>query len=771
MSSASSVSTETFASSTSSFPLDAVRLLDGDFRNAQDTSVSYLLQLDADRLLAPYLREAGLEPLAPPYGSWESDGMGGHIGGHYLSACARLHAATGHPLLLERLEHVVSELARCQATGTGFVGGVPGGSALGEELAAGRVDADLFTLNERWVPLYNLHKTLAGLLDAFTYASSATALGLARRLGDWWAEISRCIPDQLFEDMLHTEFGGMQDAFTLLADATGNTAYLEEARRFSHRSVLHPLAEGRDELDGLHANTQIPKVVGYERFGAAADDPVHSRAADAFWNTVVTHRTVSIGGNSVREHFQPSADFTSMVQDVQGPETCNTYNMLKLAMLRFERTGDSAAIDFYERASYNHILSSQHPGHGGLVYFTPMRPGHYRVYSRVQESMWCCVGSGLENHARYGELIYSHRGDDLLVNLYTPSELTWRDRGLRLRLETDFPRSDRATLQLTADAPTDATLRLRRPSWAHGMTIDVEGFQIAAEPEADGYIRVRRRWEGTTTLTVRFELQLRAEPLPDGSPWVSYLYGPVVLASRMGQEDVPGFEATDQRMGHVASGPLLPLIRTAVVSTPDPLDAVSLTDRASLTATLTVESAEGPRTLTLEPFAGIHDERYTVYWPMGPVTERLAALSALDLAAAGTDEVIDTVAAGEQQPESDHGFCGEATRAGGKDGEHWRDATGWFSYTLRDPGQYAAVLRVRWRAEDQQDHDLRLNGIPLGTALGIERDGRHDVGSFGIDDRMRAAGETGRLVFSVHAAAGGTTGDLVSVALLRSPTP
>ena len=245
------------------FPLSAVRLLPGPFQRAQDADVRYVLALDPDRLCAPYLREAGLEPRAVAYGNWEGDGLGGHIGGHYLSACAQLWAATGDGRLQERMEHVLDELERCQvAVATGYLGGVPAGRALGEELAAGAVDADTFTLNGRWVPLYNLHKTLAGLLDAATHGGSARALAMASASGDWWLAVTRGMGDDLFEDMLSTEFGGMGDAFAELADLTGRADFLDEARRFAHRDLLAPLAEVRDLLDGLHANTQIAEVVG-----------------------------------------------------------------------------------------------------------------------------------------------------------------------------------------------------------------------------------------------------------------------------------------------------------------------------------------------------------------------------------------------------------------------------------------------------------------------------------------------------------------------------
>lgn len=752
----------------SSFPLTSIRLLDGDFKRAQETSLRYLLELDADRLLAPYLHEAGLHSSATSYGSWEADGMGGHIGGHYLSACAQMYAATGDQRLRDRVEYIVGALGRCQDVGgDGYVGGVPGGRALGAELAAGTVDADLFTLNGRWVPLYNLHKSFAGLLDAYMHAHSTEALTIVCGLADWWMTVAGSIPDTLFEEILHAEFGGMNDAFAILAGITGNAGYLEQARRFSHRVLLDTLAEGRDELDGLHANTQIPKVVGYERLGAATGDVRYVRAADSFWNTLVANRTVSIGGNSVREHFHPSSDFTPMIQDAQGPETCNTYNMLKLAKLRFERTGDPAAIEFYERALYNHILSSQHPHHGGLVYFTSMRPAHYRVYSTAQESMWCCVGSGLENHARYAELIYSDSEDCLLVNLYAASELNWDRKGIQVRLETDFPRADTANLLITAASPIRATIRLRRPSWALQMEVRIDGSPVVSEGDDNGYITMSRTWEGTTTLTLRLETGLQAELLPDGSPWVSYRFGPVVLAARAGTRGVEAFQARDERMGHVAAGMLLPLSQTPVVSVSEPLDAIALSDRAAIKAELTATAVSGPVTLTLEPFAGIHDERYTVYWPAGPVDQRLRELRALDKVAAGLEQIIDAVTAGEQQPESDHAFAGEATRAGGREGIHWRSATGWFSYVLKDANRQGSILRIRFRVVEGRAHEIRLNGTPLRGSVRMERADNQVIHEFDIADVPRSTGDGGQLVISVHSLDGRATGDLLEVQLLK----
>lgn len=755
------------SSGPASFPLHRVRLLEGDFKNAQDTSIRYVLSLDLQRLCAPYLREAGLETGADPYGSWESDGMGGHIGGHYLSACARLYAASGSPELLAKVRTVVEILGRCQeAGGDGYVGGVPAGRALGKQLAGGHVDADRFTLNGRWVPLYNLHKTLAGLLDANIFAGSDQALAVAADLADWWLGISAHLGTEAFEEVLHTEYGGMNDAFAILWELTGRDEYLQEARRFSHRALLKPLAAGRDQLDGLHANTQIPKVVGYARLAAATGDPDFAEASGNFWHSVVSRRSVSIGGNSVREHFHPASDFTPMMLDPQGPETCNTYNMLKLAKLRFEASADAAAVDFYERASYNHILSSQHPVSGGLVYFTPMRPRHYRVYSRAQESMWCCVGSGLENHARYGELIYSHDGSDLLVNLYIPSTLDWAERGLHVRLETGFPHSGLVTLHVSADAPVHATIRLRRPGWAADMAVDGGGGAGGTVTEEDGYISISRTWHGTSTIQINIAAELRSEVLPDGSPWVSFLYGPVVLAARAGSEGVPGFEAADERMGHVAAAALQPLANTPVV--PDAA-SVRLLDRAALAAELPVADAGGNRgTVVLEPFSGIHDERYTVYWPVGDPARRHGELQDLDRDMAAQGHIVDAVAAGEQQPESDHGFAGEATRAGGREGIHWRSATGWFSYVLTDPDQRADVLRVRFRQVPGRGHELRLDGVLLDEPSNEWQEGDHVVTDYALPGLRGGQPGAGGLVFAVQALPGCSTGDLLSVQLVGS---
>ncbi|WKK71137.1 glycoside hydrolase family 127 protein [Rathayibacter oskolensis] len=574
-------------------------------------------------------------------------------------------AATGEPAARERMETLLDGFERAQeADGTGYLGGIPRGRALGEELSRGEVDADLFSLNDRWVPLYNLHKTLAGLLDAAQHGGSARALDMAVRLADWWLGVSAGLDDAAFETMLHTEFGGMNDALARLAEAVDDrsraAAYRAEAHRFSHRALLDPLLAGRDELDGLHANTQIPKVIGYARLAGEL-----LPAARFFWETVTRDRTVAIGGNSVREHFHRAADFTSMVTDREGPESCNTSNMIALSGSLFEQSGDARYLDYIERALYNHILSTQHPD-GGVVYFTSLRPAHYRVYSSTHESMWCCVGSGLENHARYGEHAYARDGDDLVIGLYLPSTLDSAEHGVRARIETAFPASDEVVI--TVELERACRVRLRRPSWAE--TFDVS---TAVEEAGPGFVSTGPLAPGRHELRVRLGLGLWAEALPDGSAWSAFSFGPVVLAARADSDDLDGLRGGGERMGHVAAGPLRDLAATPVVTAERPLDAVAVLDRHALTATLETDAGS----VLLEPFARIHDTRYTVYWPTGadPLARR-AELAAADRIAADDAAVIDSVAAGEQQPESDHALVGQGSRAGGSGGGHWRSAQG-----------------------------------------------------------------------------------------------
>jgi DUF1680 family protein len=614
------------------FPLTRVRLDDGPFADALLTDLAYVRALEPDRLLAPFLREAGLPTRAPGYPSWESEGLGGQTGGHYLSALSFLLAATGERDLRERLEYMLGELARAQdAHGTGYIGGVPGGAALFAALAVdGPATAHAFGQSPNWVPWYNLHKTFEGLIDAYAVGGAGRALEMVTRLADWWLAIARDVDDATFETMLATEFGGMNEVFARLARITGRDDFAAMAMRFSHRAVLEPLREGRDALTSLHANTQIPKAVGY----AISPDAGIRAAADVFWRTVVDHRSAVIGGNSVREHFHDPADFAPMVEDREGPESCNTYNMLRLTRALAERDLRPEHLDYAERALFNHVLSAQHPD-GGFVYFSSMRPGHYRVSSTVDECFWCCVGSGIESQARYGEWVFGRVDGALAINLFVPATLDAPEFGGRVRIETAFPRDAAVTVVLDLDAPRTFALRLRVPGWAGALDdLDVDG-EAAEGVTAPGAIVLEREWQPGARITFRVPLVVRSEDLPDGSPWRAFLVGPVVLAARCEADDLVGLRGDDARWGHVAGGPLRPLAETPIV-----MDAAAgdlLTETAPLRYRLRTDDPAA--SVDLEPFAGIHDARYTVYWPVaaGKTAEvRRAELRARDVEALAT---------------------------------------------------------------------------------------------------------------------------------------
>jgi DUF1680 family protein len=707
------------------FPLDRVTLLDGPLARAARTDLEYVLAMDPDRLLAPFLREAGLEPRAASYGNWEDSGLDGHIGGHYLSALALLAVVTGEAEPRRRLDHMIAELERAQAAlATGYVGGVPGGAALFEGLRNGGVAAAR-SLGSSWVPWYNLHKTFAGLIDAHRLLGDERALAVVLRLADWWLAIAEHMDDDAFEAMLDTEFGGMNETFADLAMLTGRKDFADMAVRFSHRAILDPLLERRDALTGLHANTQIPKAVGYTATAAVRGDRDLHEAARHFWREVVEQRTVAIGGNSVREHFHAVDDFSPMIEDREGPETCNTYNMLKLTKALAEASFEPAQLDFAERAILNHQLASQHPERGGFVYFTPMRPRHYRVYSQPDLGMWCCVGTGIEAQAKYGEWVFGEHEGALAVNLFVPAVLDAPEFGGRFRIETAFPADEHVRLTLELDEPRAFALRLRVPGWADGPAdLAVNGESAAAEA-VPGAVLIERTWQPGDAVTFRLPLRLSAERLPDGSPWQAYFAGPVLLAARDGGQNLTGLLADDSRMGHVARGPLLGFGDLPVVEDL-PADAV-LTREGPLSYRLATADPAG--SVELVPFHEIHDSRYTIYWPVADaaqVEERRAALIAADRDSLALDATtVDKVAFGEQQPESDHGFRGEDTEVSvDAEGRRSRRTAAAMAVTLKDTGHHAHLLRVGYRlAGGPAAVAVRLGGVLLAEERWEEGEG------------------------------------------------
>ena len=758
------------------FPLADVRLGDSPFMAAQQTDLHYLMELDPDRLLAPFLREAGLPVKESSYGNWESSGLDGHLGGHYLSALALMYAATGDEEVLRRLNYFVATLQRCQQkNGNGYVGGIPDGGAAWQSIAHGELHADNFSVNGKWVPWYNLHKVFAGLRDAYLYTGSQQARSTLVALSDWALELTSHLSEAQMQSMLRAEHGGMNEVLADVAQITGQKKYMDLALRFSHQALLQPLEQGKDALNGLHANTQIPKVIGFQRIGDLTGRQDLQQAARFFWQTVHDHRTVAIGGNSVKEHFHDDQDFTPMVEEVEGPETCNTYNMLKLTELLFLGEAKGAYGDYYERALYNHILSSQRPDSGGFVYFTPMRPNHYRVYSQVEQGMWCCVGSGLESHAKYGEFIYAHRGDRLYVNLFIPSTLNWREKGVAVTQANRFPDEDSSSL--TVHGSKVFTMKIRYPEWvADGaMELRINGKPQSVHAGADRYVSLRRHWRDGDQVQIRLPMKVHLEQMPDKSNYYAVLYGPVVLAAKT--DPFPGeqlkFFADDSRMGHIPQGPVCPLesAPTLVSDTRAFMERFQPVQGKPLTFTAPglVQGKDADK-VTFIPFFRLHDARYMIYWPYSTPANLAAtqAKAAQDEAArlALDAQTIDQVAPGEQQPESDHFFQGEGADAGVNKGRHWRHASGWFSYQLNDRAAEARTLRLTYSTLDAgRRFDIYLNGHLL-AAVTLDAAAPQELYTrdYAIPDALR--GEA-KLVVKFVAYPGSLAGGLYGLRLLR----
>ncbi|WP_134141445.1 glycoside hydrolase family 127 protein [Flavobacterium sp. S87F.05.LMB.W.Kidney.N] len=673
------------------FDLSAVKLKEGPFKNAQDVDLKYILALDPDKLLAPYLLESGLPPKADRYGNWESIGLDGHIGGHYLSALSLMYASTGNKVLKDRLDYMLSELARCQdKNGNGYVGGIPQGKVFWDRIHKGDIDGSSFGLNNTWVPIYNIHKLFAGLIDAYQYTGSKKAKEIVIKLGDWFIELIRPLSDEQIQKVLATEHGGINESFADLYIITKNKKYLETAEQLSQKAFLNPLLQKEDKLTGLHANTQIPKVVGFEKIAVLSDHKEWLDGAVFFWDNVTQKRTVAFGGNSVSEHFNPVNDFSGMVKSNEGPETCNSYNMERLAKALFLDKKDVHYLDFYERTLYNHILSSQHPEKGGFVYFTPIRPNHYRVYSQPQTSMWCCVGTGLENHAKYGELIYSHSQNDLFVNLFIPSVLKWEENGIEIEQTTKFPYENQTELILKLKKSKNFTLNIRYPKWAENFEILVNGKEQKTASQPSEYAAISRKWKSGDKVTVRFKMSVHLENLPDGSNWSAFVKGPIVLAAKTSTEGLDGLFADDSRMGHAARGKFIPLDKAYALVGNKAAYISKLQDLGNLRFRLD--------SLELEPFFEVHDARYQMYfqtYSKEEYKEKQKLLKQQEIEAMALEEkTIDKINCGEQQPEVDHLYKGEKSSSGYEDGKFWRNTSSYISYQMLNKNSGGRFLHI-----------------------------------------------------------------------------
>ncbi len=689
------------------FDLTEVKLLDSPFKKAMQLDEKYLLELNPDRLLSWFRKEAGLKPKGEVYGGWESDQLAGHTLGHYLSACSMMYASTGNRKLLDRVNYIIDELDTCQtAIGNGYVAAIPGGKELFKEISERNIISKRtysFRLNGIWSPWYTIHKLFAGLLDAQKYCGSEKALSIAEKLGTWVFNTTKNLTRPEFQHMLVCEYGGMNESLAELYARTGNKKYLELAEKFFDDTVLVPLENQKDILNGLHSNTQIPKIIGLLKLYKLTGNPEFKAASEFFWKTVVNHHSYVIGGNSEDEHFGKPDDLSARL-DSNTAETCNTYNMLKLTRRLFDLNPSIGYSDYYERALYNHILASQNPLTGMFCYYIPLEPGSYKDYSTPFNSFWCCVGTGMENHSKYGRNIYFHNSDSLLVNLFIPSELKWKEKGLRVSQETNFPNDKKTKLVFNCQSPVSLTLLIRYPGWSiGGIKILVNGQKQEIKNKPGSFIKIIRQWKNEDVVEVGFTMSLHLETMTDNHDIAAIMYGPLVLAGKLGPEDDTAAENIDYVPTLVPAGRKINEWIKPVAGEVNVFQTIN---------------AGYPRNITLYPFYRMHNLRYSVYWNiLSPAKwkKRSEEISKeKDYLKKFNESATDFVHPGNLNQEEKHNYKGVKTGTGEEAGNKWRDAVsgGWFSYDLKIPGNKTVSLVCKYwgGVNKERSFDIFIDG-------------------------------------------------------------
>ncbi|MBO4907471.1 MAG: glycoside hydrolase family 127 protein [Bacteroidaceae bacterium] len=774
------------------FDLSEVTLLDGPMKTAMELNFEMLMQYDVDRLLTPYVRQSGLgattdsgspyyrwEQKHPSFPNWGSGNfnLDGHVGGHYLSALSLAYAACNSTSssqvamkarLKERMDYMVAVMKDCQNAYDdnteglyGFIGGQPINQSW-KDLYAGNTAS--IRGNWGWVPFYCQHKILAGLRDAYVYGGNVDAKEMFRKLADWSVNVISKVSDSDFEDFLNCEHGGMNESMLDAYQLFGDGKYLTAAKRYTHKAMLNGMQSlNTTFLDNKHANTQVPKYIGMERIGEMGQlDNLHLDnylvAAENFWTDVAQNRTVCIGGNSVGEHFLTVANSNRYIDNLDGPESCNTNNMLKLSEMLGDRTGDAKYVDFYEQAMWNHILSTQDPVTGGYVYFTTLRPQGYRIYSQVNQGMWCCVGTGMENHSKYGHFIYTHDGKETLyVNLFTPSRLESED--FVVTQETQFPFEPKTTL--TVGKAGSYTIAVRHPAWVgEGFAITVNGGTVdhAALRGTASYVSIAREWAEGDKIEVSLPMELRYEECPNYSDYIAFKYGPILLAANVSaegetlQNEYAGAGRMDHAPGSMTTAKNLLSAPLLIGERADVLSRIEPQDLSQLHFTLDA-SREGVETykwtsLTLQPFYQIHHARYSCYWYQ-QTAENFANSSMAQTEAANEAllaRTIDFVAPGEQQSEAGHEYNYSSNSSKGSyNGENYRDAQagGYVQYTLFNPeavGDALAILCRFTTADQGRKASLLVDGqkiadIEIPSSVRKSENGFYNI-EFPIPDAL-----------------------------------
>lgn len=683
------------------FDLQDVSITDGPFKEAMEADARYLLKIEPDRLLSDFREHAGLKAKGARYGGWESSGLAGHTLGHYLSACAMQYAATGDRRFLDKVNYVVTELKECQLSRkSGYLGAIPGEDTVWQQVAAGKIRSRGFDLNGSWSPWYTVHKIMAGLLDAYLYCDNKEALIIEKKMADWTGTIVNHLADSLLQKMLFCEYGGMNEVLVNTYALTTEKKYLDMSYKFHDKRILDSLAAQLDVLPGKHSNTQIPKALGcirrYELTGQKKDSVI----AGFFWNTVTKHHSYAPGGNSNYEYLGAPDQLNDHLTE-NTMETCNTYNMLKLTRHLFSLRPDADLMDYYERALYNHILASQDHENGMMCYFVPLRMGTRKEFSDEFNTFTCCVGSGMENHVKYGESIYFEGADgSLFVNLFIPSRLQWKRRDIVIEQSSDLP-----SVQLVVKAlkPAKFPLKIRKPSWvAQGLKLTVNGQEQSVVVTPDGYVTVNRIWKDGDVVAFTLPMDIHAEPMPDNPNRMAFFYGPTILAGVLGDKEPD------------------PVTGIPVLVTAEKQPARWIKGDGQVFHTTQVGQ---PQDIKLIPFNAVQKEYYSVYWdtftPEGWTVQQEKYAAARKKQQQIEASTVDMLRVGEMQPERDHNFTGDKTNTGEEHGRKWRiaDQEGYLSFTMKtDATAVNSLLCTYWGMDNRyRKFDIMIDGVKIAT--------------------------------------------------------
>lgn len=678
--------------------MEDVVLLKGVFKDSQEKGKEYLLKLDADRLLAPCYEAIGQTPKKKRYGGWEEKEISGHSLGHFLSALSEMYTEDKDDRLREKINYIVDELDYLQKLDkTGYVSGFP--RTCFDKVFSCDFTVSRFELGGSWVPWYSIHKIYAGLIDAYKFSNNKKSLDVVIKLADWAVKGTNNLSDELFSKMMYCEHGGMCDVMAELYKITKNEEYLKLSIRFIDNEIIDPLIDLKDDLEGRHANTQIPKVIGIAKLYEILKDEKYKNAARYFWEVVTNDRSYCIGGNSRDEHFEKT---NTENLGVTTAETCNTYNMLKLTEHLYSWDHDVKYIEYYEKALYNHILASQDPESGMKTYYVSTKPGHFKVYCSPFDSFWCCTGTGMENPGRYNREIYYKEDDKLYVNLFISSKINYDD--VEILQETDFPYGEESILRFNKGKETFLDLKIRVPRWCkENIKVTVNNNESYTE-EKNGYISIQRKWNKGDFIKINFSMSLNLYTSKDDKNKIVFMHGPIVLGGALGRENFP---ETDIIEDHVKLN-LYPDIKVPVLigDKKDILKYIKIIDKEKLVFEIDKTVNSNNERIKLIPFYNIHHERYTLYWKLlNEEQYKNTNLDSLDYEEKLNEISIDVVIPNNQQSEIDHKLMQEKSESGylSECEKNYREcfSKGYFSYEMKVNSNEKNYLCVTYYGSDK----------------------------------------------------------------------